>query len=892
MVRPRERERENLISCFRNQKWLPFFIISATFIFISLFPTISASYRITPNYTASYLHFVEDHGAFLYSQNRTFKAAIFNPGNQQTTFYLCVIHVQSHTITWSANRDAPISNSGKILLSSHGLTVSDQNGNTKWSTPQLHSSVLAMMLSDFGNLMLLDQNDASLWESFHFPTDTIVMAQSLPVGTSLTSSLTESNDDLSTGNYSLSVTTSDSILQWSGSTYSKLSMDPNAHRNSNYLVEYLVLNTNGLSLFARNGSIIVLQVKLLPSDFRIAKVYSNGHFIISSFSGRDWNQDFVWPREICEIPYICGRIRLCSIVGTSNGPACSCPSGFNHEHQTNSCIPNEGSISLPLACNSSYNQSSQNFQNISYLGLGTGKYYYDIKFSDPVKYGINLPTCQGLCSKDCSCLGLFHRDSSGFCFLIHNHLGSFMSNGAGGSDLLGYIKILDAIYTVDGASNHSRSPRQVSTLVALVIFPFAALLVAAGFALLWWRKRKKFLAGLEKSDHLSSPSFGEAEAFSIPGLPVRYDYETLREATGDFSTQIGSGGFGVVFKGTLRDKTVVAVKKITNLGLQGKREFCTEIAVIGNIHHANLVKLRGFCAQGTQRLLVYEYMNHGSLEKTLFGNGPVLEWQERFDIALGTARALAYLHNGCENKIIHCDVKPENILLHDHFQPKVSDFGLSKLLNPEQSSHFTTMRGTRGYLAPEWLTSSAISEKTDVYSYGMVLLELVSGRKNCSPQPMQQSHSLDDDNSIGNSSSLSSNSGLVYFPMLALEMHELGRYLELADPRLEGRVTREEVEKLVCIALCCVHEEPALRPSMVTIVGMLEGRIELGHPRFESLNFLRFYGRRFSELSVIGNADQQDDFTTDQPHTSLLSASGTVHGTLSYISSQQVSGPR
>ena len=156
--------------------------------------------------------------------------------------------------------------------------------------------------------------------------------------------------------------------------------------------------------------------------------------------------------------------------------------------------------------------------------------------------------------------------------------------------------------------------------------------------------------------------------------------------------------------------------------------------------------------------------------------------------------------------------------------------------------------------------SNKISEKTDVYSYRMVLLELVSGRKNCSLQRVQQSHSVDGGNNTGSSTSASSSSGVVYFPMYALDMHEQGRYLELADPRLEGRVTSEEVQKLVCIALCCVHEESSFRPTMVSVVGMLEGRIDFDHPRLESLNFLRFYGRCFSEPSIIGDDGQQMNY--------------------------------
>uniref|UniRef100_F6H0T6 Protein kinase domain-containing protein n=1 Tax=Vitis vinifera TaxID=29760 RepID=F6H0T6_VITVI len=456
---------------------------------------------------------------------------------------------------------------------------------------------------------------------------------------------------------------------------------------------------------------------------------------------------------------------------------------------------------------------------------------------------------------DCSCLGIFHENSSGSCYLVENVLGSLISSSTNENVQLGCIKVLVGSSPNMDGNNSSSNQSQEFPIAALVLLPSTGFFLFVALGFLWWR-RWGFSKNRDlKLGHSSSPSSEDLDAFSIPGLPIRFEYEEIEAATDNFKTQIGSGGFGAVYKGIMPDKTLVAVKKITNLGVQGKKEFCTEIAVIGNIHHVNLVKLKGFCAKGRQRLLVYEYMNRSSLDRTLFSNGPVLEWQERVDIALGTARGLAYLHSGCEHKIIHCDVKPENILLHDNFQAKISDFGLSKLLSPEESTLFTTMRGTRGYLAPEWLTSSAISDKTDVYSFGMVLLELVSGRKNCSLRT--QSHSIDDGSSGGGHSSLLSGSEPVYFPLFALEMHEQGRYLELADPRLEGRVTSEEVEKLVLVALCCVHEEPTLRPCMVSVVGMLEGGITLSQPRTESLNFLRFYGRRFTEASMVEETDGQ-----------------------------------
>ncbi|XP_048332186.2 G-type lectin S-receptor-like serine/threonine-protein kinase At5g35370 [Ziziphus jujuba] len=775
-----------------------------------------------------------------------------------------------------------------MTLTAKGISISDEDGNLKWSTPSLDSGVGALQLTEMGNLVLLDQFNNTLWESFQHPTDTIVIGQQLNVGTFLYGAA--SDNDFSTGDYRLAISGSDAILQWHGQTYWKLSMDTSAFTNSNYIVEYMAINRTGLYLFGLNGSAVVVQVVLSPSDFRIANLGSSGQFIVRSYSSTGWKQDFLGPVDTCLIPLTCGKLGLCTDDASSN-PVCSCPSNFHGGLQNMSgCLPSDSSFSLPIACNSTKNGLQSNSSSVAYLRLGYGMDYFANIFSEPVKFGVNLTVCQDLCSGNCSCLGIFYDNSTGSCYVLEDQLGSIISN-TGQSSLVGYIKALVRSTPPDGkGGNNSNGTRKFPT-AALVLLPCTGffLLVAVGF-LLWgrWRlsKRRDIKLG-----HPSSFSSGDLDAFYIPGLPKRFDYEELAVATDNFKTQIGAGGFGSVYRGTLPDKTVVAVKKITNLGVQGKKDFCTEIAIIGSIHHANLVKLKGFCAQGRQRLLVYEYMNRGSLDRTLFGSGPVLEWQERLDIALGTARGLAYLHSGCEQKIIHCDVKPENILLHDQCQAKISDFGLSKLLSPEQSSLFTTMRGTRGYLAPEWLTNAAISEKTDVYSFGMVLLEVVSGRKNCLTR--SQSHSVDDSNSGGGHSSSSSGSGLIYFPLLALEMHEQGKYLELVDPRLEGRVTYEEVEKLVRVALCCVHEEPGLRPNMVTVVSMLEGGMPLCQPRLESLNFLRFYGRRFSEASMIEEETEQNDLVLyPQANASTSSTPSDSRIYYSYVSSQQISGPR
>ncbi|XP_015879691.3 G-type lectin S-receptor-like serine/threonine-protein kinase At5g35370 [Ziziphus jujuba] len=848
---------------------------SSIFIFIFilfLLPTLTPSRAlfsdyIKPNFTLSSFHFNDNNaGAFLHSLNSTFKAFFTNRSQ------LSVFHVSSSSTVWSTD-NPPLSTPAKLSLTHNGLSISNDSDYVFWSTPKLESSVFALRLFDDGNLVLLDDKNGSLWQSFDNPTDTVVPGQRLAIGKAL-----------SAGRYRLTLTGSDALLQWNGLTYWKLSMDIKAYRDSNAGVASMALNNSGFYLFASDGSTVVFQVKLDgPAGFRIARMGLDGKFTISNFIASKWVVEFLRPFDQCQIPLICGRLGLCK-PRPPTSVTCSCLRGFRSSNggysDNGECKPIETSVSLPSGCDSITNNGS-----ISYLKLDDEIDYFANDFVQPVKRDVSVSVCKDLCSKNCSCMGIFHGSSSGSCCFLQNPLGSIMSR-FGKKDRLGYIKTL----AVHSPENPDRKGSKFPVYGSVLISSFGFLLIVIVVGILWLRRNRVSKGANPKLNRSKSASSGELEAISIAGLPARFNYDELEAATDNFKTQIGRGGFGIVYKGTLPDETVVAVKKITNLGVQGKREFCTEIAIIGKLHHVNLVRLKGFCAQGRQRFLVYEYMNKGSLDRSLFGNGSVLEWQERFEIALGTARGLAYLHSGCEPKIIHCDVKPENILLHGNSQVKITDFGLSKLLSPEQSALFTTMRGTRGYLAPEWLTSSPISDKADVYSYGMVLLEIVSGRKNCSLQTWSQS--AENDHSSGGHGA-SPSSGIVYFPLLALEMHEQRRYLELADPRVEGRVSAEQVEMLVRIALCCVNEEPALRPSMVNVVGMLEGRVPLDEPRIQKLNFLRSYGRLFTEASKMEAFSKQNEFEMFTKFDTMFN-SGTSgsYNSLSYISSQDVSGPR
>ncbi|XP_071736515.1 G-type lectin S-receptor-like serine/threonine-protein kinase At5g35370 [Rutidosis leptorrhynchoides] len=852
---------------------------------------------IKPNFTASNFQYIDTSGDFLRSPNHTYTAAIFNPqSSSSSSFYLVIYHTNSHIVVWTGNRNTPISSSGEFHLSLTGITVNDDSGRLVWSTPILNSTVDSLHLLDSGNLVILDRFNYMLWQSFDYPTDTVVSQQRFRVGQSLISSTSLS--DLSAGDYSFTVTSGDGILQWRNITYYKLLMDPQIFKNSNRPVSYVTVNGSGFYFLGVGdpGPEVVIQVLIdnppgnVNSSYRILKITNEGYLAVMRYKNRKWVKDFSTPAEACRNPYRCGKLGLCSDTG------CSCPLGFRIDSKTNlGCTFSDPMLLWPSP--ESCSRQGNSLENYTYVQLGDGINYFELEYLNPVKTGLSLSNCEDLCSGNCNCLGYFYGNQSGSCYLIENNLGSIISSSNNDRDVkLGFIKAVvpSPLSPPQGGNLNSNFP-----LFGLLIIPISGVLLIMICAIFMNKRSQNAHQMRMISKKLVDNSFSdELEMFTIAGLPVRFTYKDIVLATANFNTRIGSGGFGTVYKGVLRDKSVVAVKKITALGSQGKKEFGTEIAIIGNVHHVNLVKLRGFCSFGREKFLVYEYMSRGSLDRTIFGSGMPLEWQERFEIAVGVARGLAYLHNGCEHKIIHCDVKPENILLNESMQVKISDFGLSKLLSPEQSGLFTNMRGTRGYLAPEWLTNAAISDKTDVYSYGMVLLELIHGEKNYvqarthvpgSPNPCSGT----EERSSGSSDlQARTNTHAYYFPLHALEMHEAGRYLDLVDHKLTGRVTIEEAEKLVKVALCCLHEDPLLRPTMANVVAMLEGTLSVVEPQLELLNFLRFYGRRVTEPSnaeTVVESELESGFMV--PNIDSCSTSVSLNS-FSYMSSQQISGPR
>lgn len=307
-----------------------------------------------------------------------------------------------------------------------------------------------------------------------------------------------------------------------------------------------------------------------------------------------------------------------------------------------------------------------------------------------------------------------------------------------------------------------------------------------------------------------------------------YSYKEMRTATEDFSpaNKIGEGGFGSVYKGRLKGSKIVAIKVLSAEGKQGVREFLTEIKVISAIEHENLVKLHGCCVEGDNRILVYGYLENNSLAQTLLDQGHNdinFSWKTRFQIGVGIARGLAFLHEEVRPHIIHRDIKASNILIDKDLTPKISDFGLAKLLPPNTTHVSTRVAGTIGYLAPEYAIRGQLTRKADIYSFGVLLLEIVSGRCNTDTHfPVDEQFLLDKNPVRGSCFDMP---GIIL--LQTWEFFERRELVLVVDPSLNGNYDAEEACRFLKIALLCTQDSPKLRPSMSTVVKMLTGKKQI-----------------------------------------------------------------
>ncbi|CAL9013913.1 unnamed protein product [Prunus brigantina] len=736
------------------------------------------------------------------SAGGVFELGFFKPGNS-SNYYIGIWYkkVSVRTVVWVANREQPISDrfSSVLKISDGNLLLFSESKGSVWSTSATSTattsasgSVEALLL-DNGNLVLrADGSSAStksepLWQSFDHPADTWLPGSRIRFNkiTKQSQILTswKNSEDPAPGLFSLeldpNVINSFIILRnrsqqsWTSGSWDEnsntFSGDPDMTLNSFFNYSYVTNENESYFTYSFYNPKITYRLMMNMSGQVQQLTWLE--------DSKQWN--LFWSK-----PEVYAYCEPFSSYNEKSLPLCSCLMGFepksprdwNLQAYSGGC-----KRKTPLHCENatSADGKQDQFKKMATISLPENMLSVNVE---------TIARCESICLNNCSCTA-YAYNSSGCSIWIGDlfNLQELTSSDSEGITL--YLRL---------AASEFKSPKSNKGLIIGVVAGSAAgIAVLLGLIVVVILRQRKRVTGTGKA---------------VEGSLVAFGYRDLQDATKNFSEKLGGGGFGSVFKGTLPDSSVVAVKKLESVS-QGEKQFRTEVSTIGTIQHVNLVRLRGFCSEGTKRMLVYDYMPNGSLDSHLFHDTRpnVLDWKTRYQIALGTARGLAYLHEKCRDCIIHCDIKPENILLDTELGPKVADFGLAKLVGREFSRVLTTMRGTRGYLAPEWISGVAITVKADVYSYGMMLFEFVSGRRN---------------------SEQSEDGKVRFFPSWAAKQISTAEtdVLSLLDLRLDGNADVQELTRICRVACWCVQDDEAHRPSMGQVVQILEGVSDVNLP--------------------------------------------------------------
>jgi len=726
------------------------------------------------------------------------------------------------TTVWIANRERPIAESelnttqlrisrdGNLVIVSFNTTTATES-KLLWSTEVVNSTdSVSALLNSTGNLALVpatpSSNGAPLWQSFDYPTDvglpTAKIGRNKLTGFNRSFVSKKSLIDPGFGSYSIDVgidgamrltsRSSPPVVYWSWSAGSLAQ-----------LVQALVglmdsdPRTKGLlkPTFQDDAEEVYFSYTITDDTASVfVPIDISGQLKLNVWSKakESWETVYAQPSDFCIAHGVCGPFTVCN--GNSAPSFCDCLETFSRKSpqdwelgdRTGGCARN-----TPLDCVPSSNRSKTSstdvFHPISRVKL---------PFNPQIIEDATTPSnCEEACLNDCSCTAYSYSSSK--CFVWHGELLDVSLDDAiaiTGQDVL-YLRL--AARDFQSLEEEKKNKRKQGAIVAASIVSFG--LVVLILLVVVWRNRSKWF-NVQLHDTRGS------------GGIIAFRYTDLVRATKNFSERLGGGGFGSVFKGVLGESTTIAVKRLDG-ARQGEKQFRAEVSSIGLIQHINLVKLIGFCCEGDERLLVYEHMPNGSLDAHLFqSNAVILNWSTRYQIAAGVARALCYLHQSCRECIIHCDIKPENILLDESFAPKIADFGMAAVVGRDFSRVMTTFRGTAGYLAPEWLSGVAITPKVDVYSFGMVLLEIISGKRNTPEVNSKSSYHV------------------VFLPVQGISKLHAGDLQSLVDPQLHGDFDLEEVERVCKVAFWCIQDNECDRPTMGEVVRVLEGLQELDMP--------------------------------------------------------------
>ncbi|KAG7544621.1 PAN/Apple domain [Arabidopsis suecica] len=717
-----------------------------------------------------------------------FELGFFKPATrfqERDRWYLGIWYKRFTTrAVWVANRDNSVSSSiGTLKVDNSNIVLLDHSGRVAWTTNLtnnlINNQLLVAELMDNGNFVLRYSNSSSyLWQSFDFPTDTLLPGMKLGWDrrTNINRRLRswKSSDDPSSGSYVYKIGISqfsqglifqDHLLKSrTGPTYRKL---VNITETDDEI-------THSLSISEANAS----SISLLRMSY-------TGTLQLNEWIG-EWNLVWQYPTDDCDLNR-CGANSFCYMFNNSI-PICKCIQDFQQhgEHEwelidsTKRCERKS-----QLSC------SQGEFRHMKNMKLPSSEH------GTIVDTKIGLPECKARCLTYCNCTAFANmdmRNGGSGCVIWTGDLVDLRNYSSEGQDF--YVK-----YAVSHLGVNKK------TIIGSIVGGCLLLLLSFIILCLWIRRKKRaraIAAANVSQERNRDLTINTTEDWGSK----RMDFDVISTATNHFSelNKLGKGGFGIVYKGRLCDGQEIAVKRLSKMSPIGVDGFAVEAKLIALVQNVNVIRLIGFCSNADEKILVYEFLENSSLDTYLFDStrGSVLNWDTRFDIAKGIVRGLVYLHQDSRFRIVHLDLKPSNILLDKDMVPKISDFGMARILGGDETeAHVTTVTGTFGYIAPEYRSDGVLSVKSDVFSFGVMLLEIISGKRNIDFLHLNDGSTL-----------------LSYI----WNHWSQGNGLEIVDHAIkDSSSSSQQILRCVQIGLMCVQELPEDRPTMSS-VGLMLGR--------------------------------------------------------------------
>ncbi|KAJ9168966.1 hypothetical protein P3X46_020439 [Hevea brasiliensis] len=796
----------------------------------------SVSYNITTTTAVS-------PGQTLNSPRQIFELGFFTPNNNSNNQYVGIWfkEVSPQTVVWVANREKPVTNtSASLTIGTDGnLRLLDGQRNSIWSTNisgQSNGSIA--VLSDDGKFILRNSiTGEDLWDTFQHPTDSLLpgtwLAYNETSGMRLTLTSWKSDNDPSIGDFTSSLLPQEpsqgfiwkgSKPYWRTGQWDKtkfIAIPERSERGADY--------QSGLTLIeGPEPGIAYVTLSALRNCSNLRYVISPTGVLrlLCWMIGTGWYARWEAPVTPCEVYGACGPFGVCQRYEPNL--TCRCLKGFvpmsseewRKGNWTGGCIRR-----TELSCGR--NTSSINTQGgkpdgfLKIGGLKLPDFSYFLKVFDENE-------CHELCLNNCSCSGYANVNGIG-CLVWTGNLLDMHEMPFDGQDL--------NIRLAHKELNESDQKIKVKIIISVITVSIITLIGAMIYCFMKCRvnRRAKTNALIHTSRENSQPIMwrSPSEDEDSIELPL-FNFHSILVATNNFDikNKLGQGGYGPVYKGMLQDGKDMAIKRLSSSSGQGIGEFKNEMKLISKLQHRNLVRLLGCCIERQEKILIYEYMSNKSLDTYLFDptRKAELDWTKRFNIIIGVARGLLYLHRDSCLRVIHRDLKVSNVLLDEKMNPKISDFGLARIFEGTQDLGSThRVVGTIGYMAPEYLLGGVFSEKSDVFSFGVLILEIVSGRKASSFQYDEQ-----------------------YMSLLAFAWQSWSASMgvQMIDEALADSFSLPEVSRCVNIGLLCVQDHAADRPTMATIVSMLSGeKIKFPEPKQPTFMYANISSNIFQSQS-------------------------------------------